>query len=597
MEKYKASKNGVVEEQSQEQKNQESTENLINAGLEVAEHIPVASLYAKGAKLANKLTGGALTKGAAKITNKALQNNPLGGVAQDAINQANDSGLTNAVGSAASAAKGSGKSTKGKLNIKSLGDNKNFMTGNIMSFKGIGGMKIKLIIACCAFGFVVFMTIITAIASKDNANLDLTNKSSMSSSGGVRICTPEEIENKLIYLGDSRIVGMQQTINKENVTYIAESGMGYNWLVNTARGELDSLLNEDSNKIVVLALGANGLDASNYVTYYSELFAAYPSTTFFIMSVNPVDESKTTSNGYTITNSQIEEFNAEIKQAFPDKYIDSYNGVSDYNSGDGVHYDGETNKRIHDYIISSLKSSNKVSCGGGDLSFNSTYSDGNARIVPGQVYSSEPDPSGAINYWKNYLNPNDFVYPADDATGLSLGAWPKDYQSIPTQLSGYNEHNGFVWPTTPMNDMYTFVYEHNGIDIMAPVGTPIYSPVDGTIEYSEWGHTVNKGSDETAYSVSIKLDSPISYGGVNISKIFLTHMSGIRYRCNNCNQRVVKGELLGFVGNAAGTASGVGWAPHLHMTMYENGYSNGLSTSKIEKLYNISPNTVRRAGE
>lgn len=45
---------------------------------------------------------------------------------------------------------------------------------------------------------------------------------------------------------------------------------------------------------------------------------------------------------------------------------------------------------------------------------------------------------------------------------------------------------------------------------MAVFGTPIYSPVDGILEYSEWGHTGNHGGDATAYSLSIKLTTPIT---------------------------------------------------------------------------------------
>ena len=62
--------------------------------------------------------------------------------------------------------------------------------------------------------------------------------------------------------------------------------------------------------------------------------------------------------------------------------------------------------------------------------------------------------------------------------------------------------------------------------------------------------------------------------------------------------KVKKGELLGFVGNAAGSANSVGWAPHVHMTLYNSSsYNTGLSTSSIEKLYNIKSNTNRKAGE
>ena len=219
------------------------------------------------------------------------------------------------------------------------------------------------------------------------------------------------------------------------------------------------------------------------------------------------------------------------------------------------------------------------------------------------VLSSEPNPSCAINYWDNegLIDKNNYIYPKTDS-GESLGAWPADYKSIPTQINVNKTYqNGkLAWPVTPSNGIYEFVYEHNGIDIMAPIGTPIYSPADGTLVYSEWGHTTNKGSDETAYSVTINLDTPISYDGKQLKTIFLTHMSGIVYRCSSttdCNRKVKKGELLGFVGNAAGTATSKGYAPHLHMSIYPAGnYDAGLYTSKIEDMYSISDKTKREAG-
>ena len=255
------------------------------------------------------------------------------------------------------------------------------------------------------------------------------------------------------------------------------------------------------------------------------------------------------------------------------------------------------------YFLNESSGTSSSSSGSGDpLEYGDNYSDGNGSIVPGAVLSSEPDPSAAINYWKNYVDPNNFVYPKDTLTGLSLGAWPKDYASIPTQLENMVQYqNAYIWPTSPTGGTYTYVYEHNGMDIMAKFGTPIYSPVDGTLEYSTWGHTTNKGSDETAYSVSIEPDIKVTYGGTTINCIFFTHMSGIRYRCDNtsqCNRKVKQGELLGFVGNAAGSASSVGWAPHLHLTFYNSSsYSTGLRTSTLEKFYNITSNTKRNAGE
>ena len=220
---------------------------------------------------------------------------------------------------------------------------------------------------------------------------------------------------------------------------------------------------------------------------------------------------------------------------------------------------------------------------------------GNGACSQGVVYSSEPDPSSPINCYPGIVNSKNFIYPKDSATGLPLGAWPINYQSIPTQLSGYKVHNNyFVFPTTPVNGTYNFVYDHNGMDIMAVFGTPIYSPVDGTLVYSEWGHTCNKGADETAYTVSIKMSTPTTFNGKTIDTVFMTHMSGIVYRCapGTCNRTIKKGQLIGFTGNAAGTAESSGWAPHLHITLYGNScYDCGLKTNDTERVFDLPVGT------
>ena len=242
----------------------------------------------------------------------------------------------------------------------------------------------------------------------------------------------------------------------------------------------------------------------------------------------------------------------------------------------------EENDKIYE---ENIETANK----GKELEYTGDYAVGSGSCKKGVAVTSEPSPLDAISCWPNVLNPNDFVF-KKDANGKSLGSWPKNYESIPTQLTSYKTYGGtYIWPVTPTGGVYNHVYDHTSIDIMAPFGTPIYSPVDGTLTYSEWGHTSNKGGDETQYSISIAVSNPINVGGKRITTIFMTHMSGLRYRCarNQCNKMVKKGELLGFVGNAAGSTESVGWAPHLHMTFYAADGS-AIQTAPVEQLYNVS---------
>lgn len=233
---------------------------------------------------------------------------------------------------------------------------------------------------------------------------------------------------------------------------------------------------------------------------------------------------------------------------------------------------------------------------GDPLSPGGYYTSSSGTCQKGVEQTYEPNPANAISCWPSVLSPSKFVYLKDDATGKSLGAWPSNYKDIPTQLTSYKTYvNGtFIVPITPVNSKYQFGYSHNGIDLAAYFGTPVYSPVDGTLVYSEWGHTSNRQGDETAYSVSINLDKPTTYDGVTIGSVFLTHLSGIRYRCNPCNRKVKKGELVGFSGNASGRQV---WAPHLHMTLHpKDNYGGGLKTEKIESLYGIKDGCQLNAG-
>ena len=263
-----------------------------------------------------------------------------------------------------------------------------------------------------------------------------------------------------------------------------------------------------------------------------------------------------------------------------------------------VNNDGLVNikdaSEIQNYINNSANNASELN--NQTLSFDQSYTDGKAKTEYFQVYTEEPDPAIAINYWSDRLSSSDFVYPKDSKTGKSLGAWPKNYKDYPIQLTNYKIYDdNFIWPVTPSEGKYIFVYNHNGIDIMADFGTPIYSPVDGLIEFSSWGDTPNKGCDETAYTITIRLNEPIALNGKNtdsIDSIFLGHLSGIRYRVDPGTQsiQIKKGELLGFVGNAQGDPKVEGWAPHLHASYFNNvkGYDTAfLDTQEIEKLYNV----------
>ena len=82
---------------------------------------------------------------------------------------------------------------------------------------------------------------------------------------------------------------------------------------------------------------------------------------------------------------------------------------------------------------------------------------------------------------------------------------------------------------------------HKGIDLAAPVGTPVYAPADGTVARAEWF---------SSYGLYIQIEHSASietrYG----------HLSKVNVEAG---QQVHRGDIIGFVGTT-GRSTG----PHLH---------------------------------
>jgi murein DD-endopeptidase MepM/ murein hydrolase activator NlpD len=91
---------------------------------------------------------------------------------------------------------------------------------------------------------------------------------------------------------------------------------------------------------------------------------------------------------------------------------------------------------------------------------------------------------------------------------------------------------------------------HSGIDIGAPIGTPVRAPAPGTVIYA---------GTHPEYGITIILD----HG--NDTKSLYGHLSRLHV---TANQRVQRGEVIGLTGNT-GRSSG----PHLHYEILVKGQS------------------------
>ena len=90
--------------------------------------------------------------------------------------------------------------------------------------------------------------------------------------------------------------------------------------------------------------------ANNYYDLYSELAASSTDKTFYIMSVNPVDDYP------TVSDSNITTFNSTMESLINSsglsnlKYLDTYSNVS-FITTDGLHYDSSTYRDLYQYVL------------------------------------------------------------------------------------------------------------------------------------------------------------------------------------------------------------------------------------------------------
>lgn len=153
------------------------------------------------------------------------------------------------------------------------------------------------------------------------------------------------------------MVGMSTAVSSSSLTYIAKVAMGYSWLESTAGPALRQSLNQSPYVKVVLALGVNDLgNIQRYISYYQTLIRTYPDTRFYILAVNPVDESKEAVYGYSVKNTDIKTFNKKMKAAFGASYLPSYGYLTQngFETSDGVHYTAATYQKLYNYIMGKI---------------------------------------------------------------------------------------------------------------------------------------------------------------------------------------------------------------------------------------------------
>lgn len=158
--------------------------------------------------------------------------------------------------------------------------------------------------------------------------------------------------SSLIFVGDSRTVGMKSAVNS-NDTWSCQSSMGLSWMKSTGIPNITSNLTNDSALIILM--GVNDLyNANAYVSYINsnvDSWTASGAKVYFV-SVNPTEDSA------NAPNSDIKEFNNKLKSNLSSKvkFINTYNYLESngYSTTDGIHYTTDTYKKIYNYIKNNI---------------------------------------------------------------------------------------------------------------------------------------------------------------------------------------------------------------------------------------------------
>lgn len=105
-----------------------------------------------------------------------------------------------------------------------------------------------------------------------------------------------------------------------------------------------------------------------------------------------------------------------------------------------------------------------------------------------------------------------------------------------------------------------------GEDFGVPVGTPVYACADGTIIYSEKGHTPWTTPPDTPNSILLKFKTPVYVNGKNWLYAWYTHLSELAFQVPDDGahyKEVKEGTYLGKTGNG-------NLVPHLHFGLLTN---------------------------
>ncbi len=181
------------------------------------------------------------------------------------------------------------------------------------------------------------------------------------SSGTVR-------KHQIIWVGDSRTLGLRDALHKtervDDDIFVGKVGEGVHWFQDEGIPELDEAIRANPRLPVVMNLGVNDPQlVDEYIETYWDVIKAYPDTSFYILSVNPLDEEVLLEDGLVeeavfedINSLNVARMNVRLKEEFESRYIDSasYLKSDGFDTVDGLHFSTETYLKIHDFVVKEL---------------------------------------------------------------------------------------------------------------------------------------------------------------------------------------------------------------------------------------------------
>jgi murein DD-endopeptidase MepM/ murein hydrolase activator NlpD len=125
-----------------------------------------------------------------------------------------------------------------------------------------------------------------------------------------------------------------------------------------------------------------------------------------------------------------------------------------------------------------------------------------------------------------------------------------------------------------LRSKYGLPPRHTGMDVAAPIGTPVLAAADGVVCQSDY---------EPFAGQQVK----IAHNGEQSQRTTYIHLSR---RIVDHGQRVVRGQLIGMVGITGDGASGM--VPHLHFALWHAPRSKTFRLSNPHKLWYGGPGRV-----